>query len=146
MLCAQPCRLQRHSVPLLLKGAGTQRLPQSGIPGKLAGVGRPLTDRERAVLDALLDTRFDGVEALRIEACAAEVVGTCGCGCPSIDFHDEPGAGMHVRVNATVDGTHDGLFLYTVGGRLGGIEYVGACDEGDPDELPDPARLMITPA
>ena len=106
---------------------------------------RSLTQRERAVLDALLAADFEGVEQLRSEAENAVVIGGCECGCPSIDFYDQPGAGMHVRVNAQVDGTPNGLFLYTVGGRLGGIEWVGTSD-ADPAEFPDPSTLVVAPA
>ena len=98
------------------------------------------------MLDALLAVEFEGVEQLRNEATGAVVVGGCDCGCPSIDFHNEPGIGMHVRVNAQVDGTLDGLFLYTVGDRLGGIEWVGSSEHDDPVQLPDPAILIISPA
>jgi hypothetical protein len=106
---------------------------------------RPLTARERAVLNALLSVEFDGVDQLRREAEAAVVVGGCGCGCPSIDFYSEPDQGMHIRVNAS-HGDFDGLFLFTVDGRLGGIEWVGASGDGDPAEFPDPATLSIEPA
>lgn len=106
---------------------------------------RPPTARERAVLNALLSVDFDGVEQLRTEAEQAEVVGGCGCGCPSIDFYSEPGEGMNIRVNAGY-GDFDGLFLFTVGDRLGGIEWVGASGNGDPAEFPDPATLSIEPA
>ncbi|HZC52138.1 MAG TPA: hypothetical protein VE441_06535 [Mycobacterium sp.] len=109
-------------------------------------MNRPLTARERAVLDALLAVDFDGVEQLRREAKDAVVVGGCDCGCPSIDFYNQVGEGMDIRVNAGVDGTFDGLFLYTVGGHLGGIEWVGNSEEADPDEFPDPERLTISPA
>ncbi len=112
----------------------------------MTGVNRPLTERERAVLNALLSVDFAGVEGLRREAEQAMVVGGCGCGCPSIDFYKQPGQGMHVRVNAATQRNFDGLFLYTVGGRLGGIEWVGTSDEGDPPEFPDPATLTINPA
>jgi hypothetical protein len=107
---------------------------------------RALTDRERSVLDALLSIEFDGAESLRRQAASARVVGECGCGCPSVDFHREPGLGMQVRVNASILGTNDGLFLYQVGNRLGGIEYVGISDEGDPDELPSPDLLIVEAA
>jgi hypothetical protein len=56
-----------------------------------------LTDRERAVLDALLNVSFDGVEPLREQAATVEVVHERDCGCPSIDFSDEPGARLRVR-------------------------------------------------
>jgi hypothetical protein len=53
---------------------------------------------------------------------------------------------MHVRVSAAIEGTHDGLFLYTVGGQLGGIEWVSGSDGGDPAEFPDPEVRAIRPA
>ena len=63
-------------------------------------MNRPLTEREQAVLNALLSVDFDGVQGLRSEAEQATVVGGCGCGCPSVGFYNEPGQGMQVRVNA----------------------------------------------
>ena len=125
-----------------------ERAGEGGIASadaRLRIVERPLTSREREVLDALLAVEFDGVAELRAQGRAATVVGVCSCGCPSIDFFNKPGVGMHVRVNATIRETNDGLFLYTVGGRLGGIEYAGVSDTGDPSEFPDPSRLSIKP-
>ncbi|GGN87768.1 hypothetical protein GCM10010112_70700 [Actinoplanes lobatus] len=109
---------------------------------------RPLTERERAVLDALLATDVDGAADLRRQAVDVQVTGGCGCGCPSIDFR--AGRGMIVRVDAVVHGGHDSLFLYTFaepehGEVLGGIEYAGIGDEHR-TELPPPDRLIITPA
>ena len=107
---------------------------------------RPLTHRERAVLDALLSADFPGVEALRAEAEDVEVVGGCGCGCPSIDFRKEPGVGLHIRVNAAIaGGSYDGLFLFTIQDHLGGIEYVGSSGKKDPAEFPDPTLLIVEP-
>lgn len=105
---------------------------------------RPLTQRERAVLEALLAPDFPGVEPLRNQVADVRVVGVCGCGCPSIDFAQGP---MNIRVNASARGSLNGLFLYTVddagqGEVLGGIEWVGVSAE-DPDELPQPAELDI---
>lgn len=74
----------------------------------------------------------------------AVVVGGCGCGCPSIDFYK--GQGMDIHVNAAVEGRPFDGFLYSLGGRLGGIEWVGASEEADPPELPHPSMLKITPA
>lgn len=113
---------------------------------------RPLTVRERAVLDALLTLDFDGVEGLRGQAAKAEVLRGCECGCPSINFFNGLTDGMSIVVNAGVKDsmTYDGLFLFTVhlpdvGYVLGGIEWVGQSDS-DPDELPRPEDLTITPA
>lgn len=106
-------------------------------------VDRPLTGRERDVLEALLSVDFPGVERLRREVDTVRVVGVCGCGCPSVDFQRAVGVGMKIQVNAAVDGSDDGLFLFTVAGRLGGIEYVGVSGEPDPAELPEPALLRV---
>lgn len=106
---------------------------------------RPLTGRERAVLDALLAVEFDGVAELREQAKSVGVIGTCGCGCPSIDFNPHTGQGMWIRVNAGLRGSYDGLFLYTHGDQLGGIEYLNNADEM-PDQLPEPSLLDIEPA
>src|SRR5688572_18344349 len=89
---------------------------------------RALTQRERAVLEALLAVDFLNVEALRRQAAEAVVVDMCGCGCPSIDFQHGRGLGMTIRINAAVRGSRDGLFLYTIedphlGEVLGGIEW-----------------------
>lgn len=89
---------------------------------------------------------FDGVKQLRNEVKDVSVLGGCDCGCPSIDFHKEPGTGVRIRVNARVEGTSDGIFLYTVGEHLGGIEWVGTSEHGDPAEFSDPAVLIITVA
>jgi hypothetical protein len=112
--------------------------------------GRSLTQRERAVLGALLAVDFQGVEILRLQAAEVVVVGTCGCGCPSIDFMHGRGLGMTIRVNASVPDSYDGLFLYTIDDRqrgevLGGIEWVGG-GERDLDEFPSPDLLHVLPA
>jgi len=119
--------------------------------GTIVGMdARPLTPRERAVLDALLAIDLHDADSLRRQAADAVVAGTCGCGCPSIDFEHGLGRGMSVKVNASVRGSHDGLFLYTVedpslGEILGGIEWLSG-SETDPDELPSPDLLDIQAA
>jgi hypothetical protein len=111
---------------------------------------RPLTERERAVLEALLAVDLRGVETLRRQASEVIVIGTCGCGCPSIDFHQGGDLVMKIRVDATVPESYDGLFLYTIedpqrGEVLGGIEWVGV-GHTNPDEFPPPNLLDIRPA
>ncbi|AGZ46791.1 hypothetical protein [Actinoplanes friuliensis] len=111
---------------------------------------RPLTQREQAVLEALLSIDFPNVEALRRQAADVLVVGTCGCGCPSIDFERGRGEGMTIEVNAGVRDSYDGLFLYTIGDPqrgdvLGGIEWTGIETPGL-TELPSPDLLTIRPA
>src|SRR5436189_6350605 len=101
---------------------------------------RPLTDRERAVLDVLLAADFEGADTFRLQVSNIRVVGKCRCGCPSIDFAVESGAGLTVLVDARLAGSDDGLFLFSLGEQLGGIEYVSNSDEMV-TELPDPALL-----
>jgi hypothetical protein len=103
---------------------------------------RPLTERERGVLDALLSAEFVGAEDFRRQSMAARVVGRCGCGCPSIDFTNVPGNGLTVLVDAGITGTDDSLFLFSLGDSLGGIEYVGV-SEGTATELPEPSSIFI---
>ncbi|MFI7548041.1 hypothetical protein [Actinoplanes sp. NPDC049599] len=102
------------------------------------------------MLNALLAVDFPDVETLRDQATEVEVVGTCGCGCPSIDFQHGRGLGMTIRVNAGVQDSCAGLFLYTIedpqrGEVLGGIEWVGV-EDTNPDQFPSPELLNISPA
>ena len=112
---------------------------------------RALTTRERDVLVALLAVDFEGVDRLRRQAADVQVLGKCGCGCPSIDFFAGPNEGMEAVVDAEVrdSSTFDGLFLYTIespgfGEVLGGIEWQGQ-DDTTPAEFPPPKDLRITP-
>ncbi|RAO37435.1 hypothetical protein PSN13_01417 [Micromonospora saelicesensis] len=108
---------------------------------------RPLTRRERTVLEALLAVDFQRVETLQRLATEVLVVDTCGCGCPSIMFQHGRGREMGIKVNASVRGSYNGLFLYVIedlerGEVLGGIEWLDV-GEADPDELPSPELLDI---
>lgn len=109
---------------------------------KVVLVDRSLTDRERDVLDALLAAEFVGAEEFRRQAIDVRVTGRCGCGCPSIDFTTDPGNGLTVLVDAGIAGSDDSLFLFSLGNRLGGIEYVSCSDEMA-TELPTPSRLFV---
>ena len=90
----------RHSPRVVDVGVYGHRAgaPASSIWGQPAFVGpvgetdgmtvcdpRPLTQVESAVLTLLLEAEFPGVDALRVQAGSAAVVGGCDCGCPSID-------------------------------------------------------------
>lgn len=75
------------------------------------------------------------------------LVGTCGCGCPSVDFARGRVLGMGVRVNAGVRGSDDALFLFPIrgpdrGDLLGGIEWVGV-EQVVVAGLPSPELLDI---
>ena len=70
--------------------------------------GRPLTDAESDVLSSLLALDFSGVTELRCQAPSARVVGTCSCGCASVELevdkeHCPPSsAGRPIPAEATV--------------------------------------------
>lgn len=90
---------------------------------------RPLTADERGLLDFLLAGPVDSPE-LRAQAATATVVGTCSCGCPSIQLGVDQGApgaslqGPEVRnagwaeiraVGSVGDGVKIGVALHVVG-------------------------------
>ncbi|WP_324273921.1 hypothetical protein [Blastococcus brunescens] len=96
-----------------------------------SGARRPLTTTERALLDALLDHEFDGVEELRAQARRATASTGCECGCVTIDLHvpeDVPGSsavGPTPVEGAVVDAAGEpigGVLLFIRHGRLSGLE------------------------
>lgn len=71
---------------------------------------RPLSDRERSVLDALLTADFACVETLRDQARTVQVLGRCDCGCPTIHFSSGPGRHRLVAEGASDEGQDVLLF------------------------------------
>ena len=112
----------------------------------------PLTAEERALLDALLAHRFEGVEALRLQAQRAEAKQGCQCGCGTIDFvlsDDEvprSTASSPVPVKGHVlgaDGTETGvLLLFLNKGLLSSLE-VASYDEPPPLPAADAVRWVV---
>jgi len=49
-------------------------------------MARPLSEREREILDLLLSLEVPGIAELREQAPTAQVVGMCECGCATIDL------------------------------------------------------------
>jgi len=110
---------------------------------------RPLTSKEREVLDFLLSVEQEGIEALRAQADHVAVISRCKCGCASVDFEVDqscvPASPLPVRRPA-IDaesknregsvGIFD-LMLWADDGWLGGIELVTYGDETPPTEFPD---------
>jgi hypothetical protein len=92
---------------------------------------RPLTTSERALLDELLDSEFEGVEELRVQARSVSASTGCECGCVTVDLHvpdDLPtsSAESPAPVEGTVvdaDGEPiGGVLLFVEQGRLAGLE------------------------
>ncbi len=81
--------------------------------------GRPLTEPESLVLSSLLALDFTGVAELRCQAVSARVVGTCGCGCASVELEVDraecapSSTGRPIAAEATV--------LDQSGNEIGGI-------------------------
>jgi hypothetical protein len=116
------------------------------------GDPRPLTQAERAVLEALLAADFEGAPALREQMKSVQVVGRCKCGCPSVDLRPgrrTPAAGLKwsiVPVEAETPPGDDGLpytiILFAHGGRLSYLECVWHGDE-PPSTWPNPVDLTV---
>jgi hypothetical protein len=101
---------------------------------------RPLSDRERSVLDALLGADFPGVEALRDQARSVQVEGRCDCGCPTIRFSSAPGRHRLVAEGASDEGQDVLLFAGERG--LDSLESSWTTDS-PPVEFPPAEALRV---
>lgn len=101
---------------------------------------RRLTAPEQAILDALLGLEFVGAAALREQARSVVVTARCECGCPGVDLavQDvaaplwadgadvvEGEAKVPVEGRSVLPGDPFDVILWTRGGRLSLMEYVG---------------------
>jgi hypothetical protein len=114
---------------------------------------RPLTPAESAMLALLLSVEFPGVDALRVQAGSAAVVGGCDCGCPSIAFgvpDDAPlASGLTSRlapvegvVSPQGEGVPGEIILFVDDGRLSYLEYVYY--DVPPKKWPAPDRVSVS--
>ncbi len=113
---------------------------------------RPLTQAESAVLALLLEVEFLGVDALRVQASSAAVVGGCDCGCPSIAFMVPDDLPLALRLTSRLapteglvhpqDGNLPGeILLFVDDGRLSYLEYVYY--DARPAEWPALDRISV---
>jgi len=112
---------------------------------------RPLSARERLMLDLLLSSDFAGVAELREQARSALVVGRCDCGCPSVDLQAvvaAPAARLASRlvpseleVVPVGDKPPGQVILLADDGRLSCLGYVFFGQT--PAEWPDPSRVRV---
>ncbi|PZS34728.1 MAG: hypothetical protein DLM59_04240 [Pseudonocardiales bacterium] len=113
---------------------------------------RRLISAESAVLALLLSVEFPGVDALRVQARSAAVVGGCDCGCPSIALSvpaDAPlASGLSSRlapaegvVSPLGEGVPGEIILFVDDGRLSYLEYV-YCD-APPTRWPSLDRISV---
>ena len=115
---------------------------------------RPLDTSERTVLDQLLIRDFPGVAELREQAVDVQVVGRCGCGCPSIHLattRDHRPAAIadglvrsELRVSSVADAPEGDVILFVKDGRLSYLEYVYYTD-APPSTWPPQERLRPFP-
>jgi hypothetical protein len=115
---------------------------------------RPLTPREKAVLDLLLSVDYPGVNELREQAGEAVVVGTCDCGCPTFTVAvpaDSPRttsnpthrtAPVELRVRPVADEPEAEVILFLDDGRISSVEYV-SYQAQPPADWPTSDRLVI---
>jgi hypothetical protein len=114
---------------------------------------RQLTPAEGAVLALLLSVEFPGVDALRVQAGSATVVGGCNCGCPSIAIAVPDNAPLALGLTsrlAPAEGVvspqgHDvpgEIILFVDDGRLSYLEYVYY--EAPPSEWPSLDRISVS--
>jgi hypothetical protein len=117
---------------------------------------RPLTWREREVLDFLVSIDDPAAEALRVQATTAQVTGECDCGCGAISLEvDREGTPQAVQAGRMAD--HFGpittytdpkdpeetlwLLLWTEGGWISYIE-IAWISEKPPKGLPSPEGFL----
>ncbi|MFF5293374.1 hypothetical protein [Paractinoplanes globisporus] len=105
-----------------------------------ADTSRLLNNDELAIVAALLDLPFLDGARLRPQIADLRVVGTCGCGCPTVDFRTGPD-GLELIADARVAGTDgDAILLYGHDGVLDRLEYFWV---GGPPPAGWPAPEML---
>jgi hypothetical protein len=109
---------------------------------------RALTVDERELIAALLGHVKEDRKRYAAQLCLAEVVGGCGCGCPTIDLsmggggpRDLSGSEVLVGGDATTpEGTPVGVILWVCDGDLVSLE-MHAWDDTKTFGLPRPETL-----
>ena len=117
------------------------------MTGDTEALPRTLTERERGILNFLLNAEFQGAAALRAQAETAKVTALCGCGCASIhlevDRDRSPRAELMSRIPVEASGKaveDGGLILFADEGWLSYLEIWYVTDE-PPPEFPPPSRF-----
>lgn len=104
---------------------------------------RPITVKERALIDWLLRHGNPGSEQFLEQLDSLVVVWKCSCGCPTVDFADEgrpvPHEAKHIIADylATVDGEDVGIMLFQRGGRLSSLEVYSQAGSDKSFGLPE---------
>ena len=110
---------------------------------------RALSDREVAVLSALLARPFEGRDELREQARTARAAPGCDCGCPTIAISvDRTLPRARVRSSVAIEGRWDAqpapieVLLFVRDGYLASMELVWY-GEAPPRDWPDVSGLTV---
>lgn len=105
------------------------------------------------MLERLLAAEFDGVAALREQARRVEVVGSCPCGCPSIELRAPSDAPTAIwssgrapclgELIQTADELPAQIVLFVKNGRMTYLEYIWYGDTR-PSHWPPIERLEVS--
>jgi hypothetical protein len=118
---------------------------ENGDPRR-SGNRRPLAIEEQDLIDALLGAAGAAAGRYLGQLATIEVVGCCGCGCPSIDLYapsrggEAPASPLVLADAVTPDGIQVGVILWVRGGSLSGLE-VHPWDGARSVRLPRPETL-----
>lgn len=114
---------------------------------------RPLTLQEQTLVRWLLEHGNADAISFLPQLAQARVAARCPCGCASVDFAiggavPPAGAGMHVLsdyVWEADDGADCGVFVFSCGTQLAGLEVWSADGMGTVSSLPAVERLRPMP-
>lgn len=104
---------------------------------------RPITAKERILIEWLLRHGSPGSEQFLQQLDSLFVVSKCICGCPTVNFAREgesvPHETEHILADylATVDGGDVGIILFQRGGRLSSLEVYSQAGTDKPFGLPE---------
>lgn len=111
------------------------------------GAPRPLSEQELELIEALLGAAGAGGGRYLGQLVRVQVVGSCACGCPSIDLQvgekNRDGAPSPVIMadGESPEGVQVGVILWVRGGALSGLE-VHPWNGTDAVRLPLPETLL----
>jgi hypothetical protein len=104
---------------------------------------RPLTERERELLEFMLTADFQGKSELKTQVNSAEVSWECDCGCGTVNMEvKEPciRAATHEPIPVEAYGKGVDVLLFVRQGLLSSLEIV---DHGDARPLPYPSANTL---
>ena len=105
---------------------------------------RPLTPEERTLLEWVIDNGSADAKEYSPQLANVSVVGTCTCGCPTIDLalegHDQrktaPSKILADFVGTTPEGIAVGVILHAREGEISELEVYSTTDMKEPFRLP----------